>query len=218
MSPKVGMEPIRRKQVIKATLAIVADQGLEKITLDEVAKRAGISKGVINYYFDSKYNLLLEAFKGFLDSYNEIIMAAYNPQMQPMEIFEIIIDSIFLPEKVHERYIKNTKKSEIDSVISDLSYVDVSKLMMIFYPRAALDENYRDTLKNMYVEYKKGMQEVLDYGIAEKQFSVDNSESFLLGHMAMIDGFAIYLMLDFPGLDREKAAEICKDYLRKYLL
>ena len=49
--PKLGMEPIRRAQVIRAVIESVADEGLEALTMDGVAKKARISKGVVNYYF-----------------------------------------------------------------------------------------------------------------------------------------------------------------------
>ena len=52
--PKVGMEPIRRAQIIGAVIETVAEQGLEALTMDAVARTAGVSKGVVNYYFVTK--------------------------------------------------------------------------------------------------------------------------------------------------------------------
>ncbi|TAN63226.1 MAG: TetR/AcrR family transcriptional regulator, partial [Magnetospirillum sp.] len=40
--------------IIDAAMAIVRDQGVAKLTLDEAAKKAGISKGGVLYHFKSK--------------------------------------------------------------------------------------------------------------------------------------------------------------------
>ena len=51
--PKVGVEELRKKQVIYSTLKMIGDEGIEKLTLDKVAKNAGVSKGVVTYYFNN---------------------------------------------------------------------------------------------------------------------------------------------------------------------
>jgi hypothetical protein len=42
--PKTGMAPIRRAQVIRAVIESVAEQGLEALTMDAVARKANVSK------------------------------------------------------------------------------------------------------------------------------------------------------------------------------
>jgi AcrR family transcriptional regulator len=63
--PKKGMEPIRRAQIMGAVIDCIAEQGLEALTIDAVAVEAGMSKGVVNYYFSSKRDLLLQSFELF---------------------------------------------------------------------------------------------------------------------------------------------------------
>ena len=68
--PKVGMGPIRKNQVINAALACISESGFEKFTLESVARKAGISKGVVSYYFKVKEDVILQSFRAFLDHYN----------------------------------------------------------------------------------------------------------------------------------------------------
>ncbi|WP_371373412.1 transcriptional regulator BetI [Thalassotalea aquiviva] len=56
--PKTGMEPIRRQQLIKATLESVAELGLHATTINSISKRAGLSSGIISHYFGGKDGLL----------------------------------------------------------------------------------------------------------------------------------------------------------------
>lgn len=56
--PKVGMEPIRQRQLIEATIATIHEVGFPKTTLGRVARRAGISPGLVAHYFRDKAGLL----------------------------------------------------------------------------------------------------------------------------------------------------------------
>ena len=87
--PKIGMEPIRRAQVIRAVIESIAEQGLEALTMDAVAKKADVSKGVVNYYFAGKRDLLLQSFHAFLESYNQKIADSIQPDMSAMEMMAV---------------------------------------------------------------------------------------------------------------------------------
>jgi AcrR family transcriptional regulator len=54
------IEEARRAQIIKSTIEALADLGYQRTTLAEIARRAGISKGVISYHFAGKEDLMRE--------------------------------------------------------------------------------------------------------------------------------------------------------------
>ncbi|MCU1717840.1 transcriptional regulator BetI [Pseudomonas sp. 5P_3.1_Bac2] len=58
--PKVGMQPIRRSQLIAATLEAVDQVGMSDASIAYIARIAGVSNGIISHYFRDK-NGLLEA-------------------------------------------------------------------------------------------------------------------------------------------------------------
>ncbi len=58
--PKVGMQPIRRSQLIHATLEAVDQVGMGEASIAYIARLAGVSNGIISHYFQDK-NGLLEA-------------------------------------------------------------------------------------------------------------------------------------------------------------
>lgn len=49
-----------RKLIIQAAIDSIATQGLAKLTLDRVAERVGISRGLVVFHFKSKNNLIEE--------------------------------------------------------------------------------------------------------------------------------------------------------------
>ena len=52
------IEEARRRQIIDCTIDTIADLGFVGASLAQIAKRAGISKGVISYHFAGKAELL----------------------------------------------------------------------------------------------------------------------------------------------------------------
>lgn len=56
-------ETARRAQIIECAIETLATEGYAQASLDRIAKRAGISKGVIIYYFSSKEELFEQVVK-----------------------------------------------------------------------------------------------------------------------------------------------------------
>lgn len=56
--PKVGMQPIRRQQLIEATLQAVDQVGMADASIGRIAKMAGVSNGIISHYFQDKNGLI----------------------------------------------------------------------------------------------------------------------------------------------------------------
>src|SRR5918993_975251 len=56
--PKVGMEPIRRQQLIEATITSISRYGYADATISRISKEAGVSTGIVHHYFGSKDDLL----------------------------------------------------------------------------------------------------------------------------------------------------------------
>jgi AcrR family transcriptional regulator len=51
-------EAARRRQIVRCAIETIAELGYERASLAEIAKRAGVSKGVISYHFAGKDELI----------------------------------------------------------------------------------------------------------------------------------------------------------------
>ncbi|WP_081964028.1 TetR family transcriptional regulator C-terminal domain-containing protein [Hoeflea sp. BAL378] len=60
---------LRREQLINATIDSLAKRGYAATTLADVADGAGLSRGIVNFHFTSKDNLLSETIKFLQDEY-----------------------------------------------------------------------------------------------------------------------------------------------------
>lgn len=52
-----------RQKIINAALLVAAKEGFAKATTDQIARRAGVSEGIIYHYFKSKYDLCCNMIK-----------------------------------------------------------------------------------------------------------------------------------------------------------
>ena len=59
----------RKTQLIAAALESIAKRGLMETTITHIAKGAGMSRGIINFYFTSKEMMLRETLKSLIDDY-----------------------------------------------------------------------------------------------------------------------------------------------------
>jgi len=60
---------LRREQLINATIDSLAKRGYAATTLADVADGAGLSRGIVNFHFTSKDNLLSETIRFLQDEY-----------------------------------------------------------------------------------------------------------------------------------------------------
>ena len=56
--PKLGMEPLRRRALIDATISAIGERGSLDVTMSDIAGRAGVSSALAHHYFGAKDDLL----------------------------------------------------------------------------------------------------------------------------------------------------------------
>ena len=83
--PKVGMEPIRRRQLIAATIASIHEEGLANTTLSQISRRAGLSTGIVSHYFQDKAGLLEATMRSLAESLRRRVIAEQAAAQSPEE-------------------------------------------------------------------------------------------------------------------------------------
>lgn len=74
--PKVGMEPIRKAALVKATIVEIGRVGSLDVTVSQIAKRAGMSPALAHHYFGSKEDMFLAAMRHILSLYGAEVRGA----------------------------------------------------------------------------------------------------------------------------------------------
>lgn len=66
---RANVKDKRKAQLIAAALESIAKRGLMETTITHISKGAGMSRGIINFYFTSKEMMLRETLKTLIDEY-----------------------------------------------------------------------------------------------------------------------------------------------------
>ena len=90
------MKPLRKQQLINATLESVAQYGLQNTTIITISKIAGLSSGIISHYFGGKQELVEATIKHLLEQLKSALLERVSqPNMSATERLDMIIEANF---------------------------------------------------------------------------------------------------------------------------
>lgn len=69
--PRKATRDVRRRQLIEATIDVLAARGYASLTIGDVSRAAGLSLGIVNFHFDSKAVLLADTLKHLAVQYRD---------------------------------------------------------------------------------------------------------------------------------------------------
>jgi TetR/AcrR family transcriptional repressor of bet genes len=219
--PKTGMGPIRKSQVINATLECISESGLEKLTLDAVAKKADISKGVVSYYFKGKEDLILKSFRAFLDHYNTSVNDALKTKTSALEMLETMIDIVIFPRttpRAPAPLESNPEKPDENKIPITLPADQFFSLLIHFYAHLHQNEKFQEVYQEITQQYLDGVIAILEYGVEQKEFKFVNLLPTAYAIMAQIDGIILYEGLGFKPLGRREVRKAFDAFINNLLI
>ncbi|NVK37544.1 MAG: transcriptional regulator BetI [Gammaproteobacteria bacterium] len=92
--PKVGIEPVRKLQLIEATLKSIEANGFQGTTIVTISRLAGMSSGIISHYFGGKQGIIEAAVRHLLEQLKQGLLTrlergdSQNPMARLMMIVE----------------------------------------------------------------------------------------------------------------------------------
>lgn len=88
-----------KTRIIDAAMAIVRDQGAARLTLDETARRANVSKGGVLYHFTSKDALIRGMVERLLEDFNARSRETYDRMPEgPYRWARTMVETAFAPD------------------------------------------------------------------------------------------------------------------------
>ncbi len=95
--PKVGMAPLRKAQLIDATILCIHEEGVARSSVQRISKRAGLSPGIVAHYFDDKDGLLTATLSRLNKNLSEEIIRRMKRANEPLDRLWAILDAHFQP-------------------------------------------------------------------------------------------------------------------------
>ncbi|HXV76796.1 MAG TPA: TetR/AcrR family transcriptional regulator [Candidatus Polarisedimenticolaceae bacterium] len=95
------IEAARRKQIVDTAIRTIATRGYSQASLAEIAREAGISKGVISYHFEGKVELVAEILSLLLREPAEFIKRRVDAGPRAMDKLRAYVTANFEFMKTH---------------------------------------------------------------------------------------------------------------------
>jgi len=192
------IEVHRREQIIDTAIETIATRGYHETSLADIANNAGISKGVIPYYFNSKEELI-EEIKSILEiEWNSYVKLRVEAQTTASEKMRAYVDS-FIEYAMHNR---NKFLATADLWIN-LSSKDEGPL----FSRAA------------YREARRHIKRILRIGQERGEFKPFPLEIIATIIQGVIDGVLFQWIFDPEAIDfdecRQRIFEMIEGYINK---
>jgi len=129
--PKVGMEPIRRDSVIRATIHEIGRSGSRGVTVGQIAKRAGVSTALVHHYFGSKDQVIIAAMRHILTVYRDDVRAALAQAKSPEDRIRAIAEASFSDENFES----NTLSAWLNFYLAAQNSAEAKRLLGIYQRR-----------------------------------------------------------------------------------
>ncbi len=92
---KLGIEPKRRAEIVKATIVEIGARGSLEVTVAQIARRAGVSSALAHHYFGSKEQIFIATMRHVLSLFGAEVRGALVAADGPRARVEGIIRASF---------------------------------------------------------------------------------------------------------------------------
>lgn len=191
--PKVGMQPIRRSQLIHATLEAVDQVGMGDASIALIARLAGVSNGIISHYFQDKNGLLEATMRHLLSALSKAVRErrATLYDDSPRAHLRAIVEGNFDDSQVNGP----AMKTWLAFWATSMHQPALRRLQRV---------NDHRLYSNLCYQFRR-------------QLSADDARAAARGLAALIDGLWLRGALTGDAFDTDEALNIAYDYLDQQL-
>ena len=180
----------RREEILDAAQVCFQEQGYYHTTVDEIAARAGLSKGAIYWHFKGKRELFLAIFDRYLQTFD-----AYRPVAQSAGSAE---EGIRLVVALLEVGIGET--------------LALAELSLEFAAHASRDPELRRRMASMFAHLIAIVSEQVERGKRVGEFTCEDPKRFAAVFVAALDGLMFQRLFE-PDLDLKAAWDHAVDVM-----
>ena len=186
-----------RQKLIEATMEVIASEGFSGVTMAKVAEKAGLSRGIGNFHFQSKEQLLLETlrtlYKEFDDGWRN---AVANAGSSPVDQLKDLIKTTLTPP------------------IADFKKVAI---WLAYWGEAPSRKKYLEICAARDREWDTAVENILRQ-LVDGKF---NSHGMTLGKIAqsltaMMDGFWVEYLIADGRYTPDDAVKACFAFLASF--
>ena len=198
MSPKVGMGPLRREQIVRATVRCLAREGYARLTMKKVAREAGVSQGILHYYFADKRAMLAATLTAVSRDLDRRVAAAQSRTTRD-------------------------PAARLRALVRACLEVAVRRpefwvVFLEFWGEMTHDRRLRAVNADVYARTRRLIGRLIAEGRRTGHFrevDPDRAAAVVLG---LVDGVSLQLTFDPRAFSLAEAARLCDEALARYLV
>jgi AcrR family transcriptional regulator len=185
-----------RERVLRASLELITEVGIDRVRLAEIARRADMSSGQVMYYFTSKGHILLEtlAWREHAETAQRRRELPGAPAGWP-RLTRFV--ELYLP-----------------SGLTDPVWI----LWMEAWARAPHNREVNSFLDALMRPWRDDLAEIVEQGVASGAFSPVTSEGmFPVRFCAVLDGLSVLMLRQMPELSSAALTDLALESARAEL-
>lgn len=188
---------VRRAMLIEAATRCLSRGGIGAFTVDRICREAGVSRGLVNHYFDGLDELLVEVYRSSLRANLDVQIAearqrrADEAGWDPAESLLALVKSSFSPDYFRQ-----------DNVLVWLS----------LWGEVAVNPRLQAAHRDVYLAYRSELAAAIAGVAAQRGIRVD-AQALARNFIALVDGLWLECCLDTSILTPDAAEPACLDML-----
>jgi AcrR family transcriptional regulator len=190
----------RHQEILTAAAKVITDRGLSETRISDIADRAGVSPGLILYYFESKDRLLSDA----LTYTNDRFYLETSRELRRISGARSQLD----------RFIQLS----VPGLLPEFERLEEWALWIEIWARALRDPEMAKDREVLDKRWRAQIADIVRHGQQSGEFPVkDAPEDLALRLGAMIDGLAIQVLMNDSEVTPERMQEVCRNVCAREL-
>ena len=191
------MGPVRREQIVRATIRCLAREGYTRLTMKQVAREAGVSQGILHYYFADKRAMLAATLEAVTRDLDRRVAAAQSRTGRDA-------------------------RTRLRALVRACLEVAVSRpefwvVFVEFWGEMLHDRRLRDLNTAVYSRTRRLIGRLIAEGVRAGRFRPVDPRRAAAVVLGLIDGLSLQLTFDPEAFGVAEAARFCDDALGRYL-
>jgi AcrR family transcriptional regulator len=185
MSPRPRITDVRREEIVRAALEVIAQRGFQDTRVADIAERAGTSAPAVLYHFESKGEILDAVVSLVEDRFYEGVEATLAAEVGPAERLV--------------RFLESAARDDDGEAT-----VAMWRVWLEIWTRALREDHSARTRRLLDRRWRAVLTATIAQGIAEEAFSSSvDAPLVALTLASLMDGLAVQFALGDPDVGPE---------------
>ncbi|MEU6283698.1 TetR/AcrR family transcriptional regulator [Streptomyces sp. NPDC047028] len=185
-----------REEVLAAAMDMIAERGLEKLTMAGLGREVGMSSGHLLYYFRSKDELLLQTLEwseGRLGAERGRLLTRAEPARERLEAYV----ELYVPDGHRDPH--------------------WTLWLEVWNRSQNADEDARGRQAAIEGAWHRDLVALVAEGVSRGEFRPVDADRFAARLRALLDGFSIHVAIGLRGTDREQVLTHVREFITESL-